>query len=264
MLKVKQPNVAGTFYPDDSETLQRLVVNYIPSLNNKKNRKQQLAGLIVPHAGYEYSGRVAGIAYAKLKAHASDVGRIAVLSPTHYFHFSQIAVLNYVAYETPLGPVVIDEHFVQHLLDKKLAVDRPDVFDKEHALEVHLPFIKQVAPYAMLVPLIVGQTHPENVRKLVDELIRQDVFIIVSTDLSHFHSYREARNIDRKTKILIEALAYKHLDGEKACGHYPLSGLLKWAGENNGRIKTLDLCNSGDTAGDKHSVVGYGSFALYV
>jgi len=264
MLKVKLTNVAGTFYPGDPEKLQPLLVHYIPTLKKHKKHKKKLKGLIVPHAGYDYSGPVAGLAYSKLAAHASSFGRIAVLSPTHYYHLSHIAVLNFAAYETPLGPIAIDEHYVQHLLDKKLVVDRPDVFEQEHALEVHLPFIKQVAPYAMLVPLIIGQTNPENVQKLVDELIRHDVFIIISTDLSHFHSYREARRIDRKTKTLIEELDYNHLDGEMACGHYPLSGLLKWAGENKGKIKTLDLRNSGDTAGGKSRVVGYGSFAIYV
>jgi len=264
MLNVKQANVAGRFYPSDPERLLRWLVHYISSKKSPEKRRGKLTGLIIPHAGYEYSGAIAGKAYAELQAQASGVGRIAVLSPTHYFHLSEIAVLNCAAYETPMGPIVIDEPFVQHLLDKKLAVDRPDIFEREHALEVHLPFIKQVAPYAMLVPLIIGQTDPGIVRKMVEELIRNDVFIIVSSDLSHFHPYKEARSIDQKTKKLIESLEYTQINGEMACGHYPLSGLLKWAKEHNGRIETLDLRNSGDTAGDKSSVVGYGSFALYV
>ncbi len=264
MLKVKPTNVAGAFYPRDPETLQHMLVKYIPSHKKRKKHERKLKALIVPHAGYIYSGPIAGLAYAKLASKASKVGRIAVLAPTHYYHLPHIAVLNCTAYETPLGPIAIDEHFVQHLLDKKLAVERTDVFEQEHALEVHLPFIKRVAPYAMLVPLIIGQTDPENVRKMVDELIRQDVFIIISTDLSHFHSYKEARKIDKKTKNYIESLSYQKLNGEMACGFYPLTGLLKWASENKGTIETLDVRNSGDTAGDKSRVVGYGSFALYV
>jgi len=264
MLNVKQPNVAGQFYPSDPEGLQRYLVHYISPQKSRGKSTGKLTALIAPHAGYDYSGAIAGMAYAELETRASGVGRIAVLSPTHYFYFSQIAVLNCDAYETPMGPIVIDEQFVEHLLDKKLAVDRSDIFEREHALEVHLPFIKQVAPYAMLVPLIIGQTDPEIVKKMVDELIRNDVFIIVSTDLSHFHPYKVAQSMDQKTKIIIESLEYTQLNGEMACGHYPLSGLLKWAKENNGRIETLALRNSGDTAGDKSSVVGYGSFALYV
>jgi MEMO1 family protein len=264
MLKVKRTNVAGTFYPGDPESLQKVLLRYIAPKKHRKKHKRKLKALIVPHAGYNYSGPVAGTAYSKLAEQASSVGRIAVLSPTHYFYLPQLAVLNCTAYETPLGPIVIDEDYVKHLIDKKLAVDRPEVFEQEHSLEVHLPFIKQVAPYAMLVPLIIGQSDPENVQKIVDELIRQDVFIIISTDLSHFHSYKEARKMDRKTKTMIESLDYDHLNGEMACGHYPLSGLLKWAAENNGKIETLDLKNSGDTGGDKSQVVGYGSFALYV
>lgn len=264
MLSVKHTNVAGTFYPGDPEMLENMLRKYIHSTQSLKRDKRELKGLIVPHAGYVYSGPVAGIAYAHLAQKASDVGTIAILSPTHYYYLSEIAVPDCSAFETPLGPIAVDESLVHCLLEKELVIKRPGVFEQEHALEVHLPFMKQAAPYAMLLPLIVGQTDPESVRKVVEELIRQDAFIIISSDLSHFHSYNEARQIDRKTQNCIESLDYQNLNGEMACGFHPLSGLLKWAAENGGSIETLDLRNSGDTAGDKSRVVGYGSFALYV
>ncbi len=264
MLSVKHTNVAGSFYPGDPETLGNVLRNFIQTKQRNKKKKNTLKGLIVPHAGYVYSGPVAGIAYAHLAEKASGVGTIAILAPTHYYHLSEIAVSDCAAFETPLGPVAVDEGLVKALLAKKLIIERPEVFEQEHALEVHLPFVKKVAPYAMLLPLIVGQTDAETVCKVINELIQQEVFIIISSDLSHFHSYNEAREFDQKTRICIEALDYQNLNGEMACGFHPLSGFLKWAAENHGTIETLDLRNSGDTAGDKSRVVGYGSFALYV
>lgn len=263
MLKVKHPNVAGTFYPRDPETLKQALKSYIHPGQTDREAHGKLSALIVPHAGDIYSGPVAGVGYHRLSQLPRKPALIAVLAPSHYYGFGKVAVLNADAYETPLGSILIDKNTVQQLLAADLASEMPEVFEQEHALEVQLPFIRVVAPGARIVPLIVGQTRAEQVELIISYLIEHDVFIIISTDLSHFHPYTAAREIDRHTKERIEALDYQSLNGNMACGFHPLSGILKWAKTNKGNIVMLDLRNSGDTAGDKSRVVGYGSFALY-
>ncbi|WP_340114762.1 AmmeMemoRadiSam system protein B [Maribellus mangrovi] len=264
MLKVKHPNVAGTFYPRDPEMLKQAVRSYIQPGKAGKETHGKLSALIVPHAGYVYSGPVAGVGYYLLSQLPQKPASVAVLAPSHFYGFGKVATLQTDVYETPLGPLLIDKNTVQHLLDAELVSEMPEVFEQEHALEVQLPFIREVAPRATIIPLIVGQTRAEQVELIIDKLIKLDVFIIISTDLSHFHLYTEACEIDHHTKERIEALDYQSLNGNMACGFHPLAGLLKWTKANSGKLVTLDLRNSGDTAGDKSRVVGYGSFALYV
>ncbi len=263
-LKVKHPNVAGIFYPHDPESLNEQLKSYIRPPKIDDTTTGTLKALIVPHAGYIYSGSIAGSAYYKLSQIAEKTNIIAILSPSHYFRLPKVAVLNYDTYQIPLGELNIHKGIIQHLLKNKLVEEMPEVFKQEHALEVHLPFIKYIVPDAQIIPLIVGHTQTKHVQAIIEELITRDIFIIVSSDLSHFHRYDIAKEIDSRTKNIIESLDYEHLKGEMACGFYPLSGLLKWAKENGGKIVTLDMGNSGDTAGDKSRVVGYGSFALYV
>lgn len=263
MRTIKRTNVAGIFYPSDEKKLNRLLEKLILPFNKfDEFNLQNLKVLVAPHAGYAYSGAVAGAGYFALSRSLDTLEKIAILSPSHYFNLHQIAFLNYDEYSTPTGSLKIDKRFIKSLTDKTMGENIPEVFENEHALEVQLPFIKKLYPDAEIIPVIVGQANPEIVQSLIDDLIQNNVFIVISSDLSHFHSYDEAKSIDLTTQRIIKTMDYEQLTGKMACGVYPLCGALKWAKENRASVKTLALQNSGDTAGSKDRVVGYGAFAI--
>ncbi len=263
MRSIKTANVAGRFYPSNQQELLSLLNNYLANKEcSNENIAKEIRGIIVPHAGYIFSGEVAGTAYSYLQKLAPHFPQVAVLAPSHYFYLENIAILNNSQYETPLGTITINQELVQSLINKQLAKAIPEVFEKEHALEVQIPFIQTCAPKSQLIPIIIGQTSCEHVEKLIAELMRQNIFVIISTDLSHFLPYEEAQKVDHETIEYILECAFEKISGNRACGQSPLSGLLKWLKQNNGKIYLLDSRNSGDTAGDRTRVVGYASFAF--
>ncbi len=258
MSDIKQPNVAGLFYPLDSKELydfldkQFLSKDTINSLTHPK-------AIIAPHAGYIYSASVAIEAYRHIP---KETKRIAILSPTHYYQLDKLAYHPANYFRTPLGDITVDQAILEKL-DKFIQVECiPEAFEKEHALEVHLPFLQYWLKEFTLTPLIVGQCSPEEVKEVIDLLVKNDTFIIISSDLSHFHSYEQAQELDEKTKLKIESLDFKNLNHNDACGYFPLRGLLLYAKEKGLSCETLEMKNSGDTAGDKSRVVGYGSYAI--
>jgi AmmeMemoRadiSam system protein B len=258
-MNVKKPNVADMFYPADSTDLSTLVEHY---LANAKNIGLKPKAIIAPHAGYIYSGPIAAYAYKELGNIKSDIERVIVLSPTHYFSFQGVAMLSSDAYATPLGTLKIDQVTCEELKKYSFVDYIDEAFEREHALEVQLPFLQKVLNDFKFVPLIVSGVEPEQMQKLYEGLDDGKTLFVVSSDLSHFHTYDVAQKTDSHTALNIVEKNFQAIGHQDACGYYPLRGLLKWAKENNNEVKELCLLNSGDTAGDKSKVVGYGAFAV--
>ena len=261
MEKIKKTNVSGRFYPSNPNELASDISSY---LTQNSNFHQLPKAIIAPHAGYIYSGPTAGFAYKLLKENKDKIKKVCVLSPSHYYRFSGVALGDFDYYETPLGKIPIAKKFNENIVKLFPFLEiLPEAFEKEHALEVHLPFLQEVLGSFELLPLIVGPSEPEDLAKIFSYLENEGFFFVISSDLSHFHPYNEACAIDEKTCQMVEEKNYHYLSGDRMCGVYPVRGLLKWAEDENFKIKRLDLSNSGDTAGDHSSVVGYGSFAIY-
>jgi len=261
MTHIKMPAVAGLFYPGIAEDLQRDVDNYL-QLADVGSEKRPLA-LIAPHAGYVYSGPIAAHAYATLRPWATDIRRVAVLAPSHRVPFAGIAISSSDSFRTPLGDIPVDKQANDLLVDLPGVQLLDAAFAQEHALEVQLPFLQTVLDDFTLVPLVIGDADIEDVHRVIETLRDGDTLVVVSSDLSHYHDYASAQARDRETTRLIENLSDGEIGPHDACGAFPIRGLLKSAQRNGWQAKTLDLRNSGDTAGDHARVVGYGAYAFY-
>lgn len=258
--------VAGTFYPKEASELLQTVRNLlskaaqtpdIPQFNNPPK------AIIVPHAGYIYSGAVAASAYAILLRFRSKINRIILLGPAHREAVNGIAVPETDFFETPLGPIPIDQNARQRLRPFHYVHSADSPHRLEHSLEVQLPFLQLILGQFSLLPLLVGQASPEEVDQIIEEFWDEpETLFVISTDLSHFLDYDTARARDAKTALAIENLDYESLEFDQACGRTPVAGMLLAAKKNNLSIHTLDLKNSGDTAGPKDRVVGYGAWVL--
>ena len=259
--KVKRPNVAGTFYPGDREALRREVD---ACLEGAAVAGPAPKALIAPHAGYRYSGPVAASAYARLKPRARQIRRVVLLGPTHYHPTSGVAVCGAESFETPLGRVPVDTASVKRALEFAFVQRVDQAFEREHSLEVHLPFLMRVVPRFALVPLLVGKASPAEVDTLLEALWGgPETAVVVSSDLSHFLDYESARRLDAKTSEAIVALRHDAVGYEQACGRHAVNGLLHLAGRRGFEASAIDVRNSGDTAGPRDRVVGYGAYAFF-
>ncbi|MDT8376312.1 MAG: AmmeMemoRadiSam system protein B [Mariprofundaceae bacterium] len=259
-MKVRHPAVAGSFYPDSPNVLARSVDAMLFEAGEAQPGRSPKA-LIVPHAGYIYSGPTAACGYALLDA--EKITRVILLGPTHRVLLSGLALPEADAFETPLGIVELDQNGmaqVQHLA--QVTVEGScHVF--EHSLEVHLPFLQRKLNRFTLVPFAVGQARPEMVAEVLDLLWGgEETLIVISSDLSHYHPYETARRIDAETADAIIRMQ-PTISHEQACGATPINGLLACTGKHPLRPELIDLRNSGDTAGPRDQVVGYGAFAFY-
>jgi hypothetical protein len=262
-MRVRPPAVAGAFYPDDAVLLAGNVDGYLADAE----RHPELAprALVAPHAGYLYSGPVAGSAFATLRGAAGRFRRVVLLGPSHYVPFAGLALSSADAFATPLGRVPVDAGAREALagLSQVLLADAPH--EREHSLEVELPFLQRTLGEFRLVPLAVGEASDEQVAQVLARLTGEgdgETLIVVSTDLSHYHSYDTARRLDQRTSAAIEALRPEAIGDLDACGRVPLRGLLAWARTRGLAATCLDLRNSGDTAGPHERVVGYGAYAF--
>ncbi len=219
--------------------------------------------IIAPHAGYIYSGHIAATAYARLKKASDSITRVVIIGPSHRVTFSGLAVSKAQSFITPLGFVAVDQKAVATIakLDFVNYLEEPHTY--EHSIEVHLPFLQEMLDDFKIVPIVAGEATPDQVSQVIDMLWGGDeTLIVISSDLSHYHEYASAKRLDKATSELIEQLQYEKISSNAACGQVPLNGLLKVARERSLSIKTIDLRNSGDTAGDKNSVVGYGAYVI--
>lgn len=251
------------FYPGDAETLARDIRSYLAEPREPGLRPGFPKAVIVPHAGYMYSGSVAASAYSLLGSARGTVKRVVLLGPCHRVAARGLALPGVSAFETPLGSVPIDQGAVATLKDMPQVVTHPAAHAQEHSLEVQVPFLQEVLGEFKLVPLAVGFASVEDVAEVIDRLWGgPETLIVISSDLSHYHPYREASAIDRATVDAI--LAYRtEIEHEQACGATPVTGLLIAAKKRGLQAELLDLRNSGDTAGGRDRVVGYASIAFW-
>ena len=259
--RVKPANVAGTFYPGDGEALRREVD---ACLGRVRAGGPAPKALIAPHAGYRYSGPVAASAYARLKPRAREIRRIVLLGPVHYHPVRGVAVSGAESFETPLGAVPVDVAAVRRALEFPFVSRCDPAFEREHSLEVHLPFLLRVLPRFVVAPLLVGDASPAEIDTLLEALWGgPETGIVVSSDLSHFLDYESARRLDAKTSEAIVALRHDDVGYEQACGRHAVNGLLHLAKRRGLEASVLDVRNSGDTAGPRDRVVGYGAYAFF-
>jgi len=253
--------VAGIFYPSDTEKLEAQVKGY---LGEAKTDVSSPKAMIVPHAGYVYSGQVAARAYATLLNRKQPITRVIAIGPCHRVAFEGIATSTMTTFETPLGLVPLMQKPLDALADLPglIADDLPHM--QEHCLEVQLPFLQLVLGEFELLPLVIGHSSAEQVAAVIEMLWDDpETLFVISSDLSHFHDYQTASVRDLATTSYIEALKGDRLNSKDACGYLPVQGLLQIAQKRNLQALTLDVRNSGDTAGSKDRVVGYGAYIFH-
>jgi AmmeMemoRadiSam system protein B/AmmeMemoRadiSam system protein A len=262
MASIRNAAVAGMFYPGDARSLISEVDDLLGGVEPAPRLGFPKA-LVVPHAGYIYSGPVAARAYDELAPARGLVKRVVLLGPVHRVPVRGLAIPTDTAFATPLGQVPIDQAALALVRDLPQVVASDGAHLQEHALEVQLPFLQRQLGEFALVPFAVGDASVAQVAEVIERLWGgPETLIVISTDLSHYHPYVRAREIDGATLARIAALA-TDIDHEEACGATPLNGFLDLARRRSLTIRLLSACNSGDTAGGKGQVVGYSSFALY-
>jgi len=260
MTTVRPAAVAGAFYPADPAVLRRTVEETLDaeppiSLGGRPRL------LIVPHAGYVYSGAVAASAYRLLRGMGDALHRVVLIGPSHHAGFTGLASTGADALATPLGEVPVDRRWPEP--GDPIVRSDPSAHAREHSLEVQLPFLQVVLGEFEALALLTGDVEPEAVADMLDEVITGDEVIgIVSSDLSHFLDYEEARRRDTRTATAITKLRATDLSPEDACGRTAVQAALLLARRRGWTCRVLDLRNSGDTAGSKDRVVGYGAFAV--
>ncbi len=268
---IKKPNVAGQFYTANPERLRSQIQSFLDHVQVSQPRDVQI--LVAPHAGYMYSGQVAAFGY-KETAH-QEFKTVVVLAPSHHYGFPGISVWSQGGLQTPLGVAEVDEEFARQLIEADpLFVYEPRAFEKEHSLEVELPFIQVVHPQARVVPVVMGQCTYQTVQRLVealDRLIgeRTDVLVVASSDMSHFHNDEKARELDYQTLELIKAFKTDEFWADcgqqklEMCGFVPVSTAMLLAQKRGLSAEVLNYANSGDVTGDRDRVVGYTSVVFF-
>ncbi len=258
--KIRLPAVAGMFYPGHAGVLADEVENFLA--NASPVALPVPKAIVVPHAGYVYSGAIAASAYALLQPAARTIRRVILLGPTHRVGVHGLAVPSCERFSTPLGQVVIDRAAVDGLADLPQVVVADAPHAQEHSLEVQLPFLQTALDDFRLVPLAVGLASTEAVAEVLERLWGgPETLIVVSSDLSHYLPYADAREVDDHTAQRV-LTCQPDISHDEACGATPLNGLLLAARRHGLQARLVDLRNSGDTAGDRMRVVGYGAFAF--
>ena len=259
MLSVRPPAVAGMFYPADAHELAHDISDY---LNAARPYELTPKALIVPHAGYIYSGPVAATAYATLRPYAARICRVILLGPTHRVAVRGLALPGADAFDTPLGRIMLDVEAMHAVARFPQVSVSAQVHALEHSLEVQLPFMQSVLKEFTLLPLAVGMAGAEEVAEVLEAVWGGDeTLIVISSDLSHYLPYTVAQRVDKATTESILKLQ-QPIAHDQACGGTPVSGLILAAHKHHLKPNLLDLRNSGDTAGSQDRVVGYASFAF--
>ena len=262
MASIRPAAVAGMFYPREPRALAAEVQSLLGRVEQGAPRLGFPKALVVPHAGYVYSGAIAAHAYKELAGARGLVRRVVLLGPVHRVPVRGLAAPSTQAFATPLGTVPVDQAALQALHGLPQVVKSDPAHALEHSLEVQLPFLQAVLGEFTLVPLAVGMASVAEVAEVLERLWGgPETLVVISTDLSHYHGYDEARSVDAATLARIAACA-TDIDHDEACGATPLNGLLSFARKRSVPVRLLAACNSGDTAGGRDRVVGYSSFAL--
>lgn len=258
---IRRAAVAGTFYPDDPERLRRGLTNLLDAA--EVGALTAPTALIVPHAGYAYSGAVAASAYVSVRAHAERYQRVLLLGTAHMRNAVGLIGTGVQAFETPLGRMAVDQASVSALMRLTDGhYDEPQQAE-DHALEMQVPFLQVCGLKCSVIPLLVGEVDPHVVAEAVDRTLAvPETLVVVSSDLSHYHAIEEASQRDQRTAAAIESLESERLEAGSACGHWAIRVLLKLAVVHGWRARTIMLKTSGDVGGDRQRVVGYGAFVF--
>lgn len=260
MASIRKPAVAGSFYPADPQELHKMVQHY---LNHADEKGSIPKAIIAPHAGYIYSGPIAASAYVRVAAARDTIKRVVLLGPAHRVPFYGLAASSAESFATPLGTIPIDETTVRRLIELPQVHLLDKAHTDEHSLEVHLPFLQETLGSFILIPLVVGSATPEEVCEVLEMVWGgEETLIVISSDLSHYHDYETARKLDSATSRAIELLEPDAIEYESACGRIPVNGLLTIAKKLGLHAHTIDMRNSGDTAGPRDQVVGYGAYVF--
>jgi hypothetical protein len=260
MENIRQTAVAGMFYPADATELSTMIHDYLQAVDSSGPVPK---AIIAPHAGYIYSGPVAASAYHLLEPAHDLIKRVVLLGPSHHVPFRGLAACHAEQFATPLGMINVDTEAIETISHLEQVIMLDQAHSQEHSLEVHIPFLQSVLDDFMLVPLVVGDATPEEVSEVLDILWGGDeTLIVISSDLSHYHEYHLAKQIDSETSKAIEELRWQDIGYDQACGRTPVTGLIMAVSKKGIHCKTIDLRNSGDTAGPKDRVVGYGAYVF--
>jgi AmmeMemoRadiSam system protein B len=261
MPRVRPPAVAGHFYPEAPGALRASVRRELRGARRERGAPPK--ALIVPHAGYVYSGAVAASAYARIEPLRGLTRRVVLLGPAHRVPVRGLAAPTADQFATPLGSVPVDREALDALLALPQVVVSDPAHAFEHSLEVQLPFLQELLGEFALVPLVVGDAEPQEVAEVLERLWGGDeTLVVVSSDLSHYLDYDSARRLDAETSQAIVDLRPEALDPDRACGCIPVQGLLLTARRRGLRVSAVDLRSSGDTAGSRDQVVGYGAYLV--
>lgn len=260
MSGIRPAAVAGMFYTGDPAQLQAEVQSMLAEASITVPAPK---AIIVPHAGHIYSGPIAASAFAQLIPAKDKIHRVVLLGPCHRVALSGLATSSADFFETPLGLIPIDREFSDKLVQLPQVQEFDRTHEQEHSLEVQLPFLQEILNDFSLLPLVVGDASSTEVHEVLEAVWGGDeTLIVISSDLSHYHDYSTAQTMDAATCKAIENLDADHIYYEQACGRNPVLGLLLSARKHHLKVTTLDLRNSGDTAGSKDKVVGYGAWAF--
>jgi len=259
--KIRPAAAAGSFYPGDGHRLDAEVSRLLAQV--PVSAAMGAKALIAPHAGYVYSGAVAAAAFAALRERSDGIARVVVIGPAHYVPVRGIAFSTAETFATPLGRVPVDRDALAAVADLPFVSATDAAHLPEHAIEVELPFLQHLLPRFALVPLLVGYATPEEVAEVLARVWGgAETLIVVSSDLSHYRDYATARRLDVATAQRIERGDWAGLGPDDACGRLPIAGLLIKGARHGLAARRLALCNSGDTAGPRDRVVGYGAWSF--
>ena len=268
---VKEPSVAGTFYPADRKELRETVEGFLAKAE-KGQRDGKLIALVSPHAGYRFSGQVAAYGYKEIKG--SGIKKVILIGPSHHSAFKGASVYTKGSFRTPLGDVKIDETLAAGLLDEKANIRfYPEAYEKEHSIEVQLPFLQTVLKDFTIVPILIGSPTKQTFERLISgltDMLDEKTLIIASSDLSHYHDYTRAKEMDGRIISAIERLSVMDVaqllqNGEaELCGSFPVVIAMEAAKRYGATVGTVfNSANSGDVTGERDKVVGYASLGLF-
>jgi len=270
MEKVKHPSFAGMFYPADKKTLAKDVEGYLEFAAKKIDKKlaakiEGIKIIISPHAGYKYSGKTAAFGYWLLKNKEQSAKRFVLVGPSHSLYFRGVAVADYEAWETPLGQIRSSDKATEVMKRSPITVfaDR-SAFDKEHCLEAQLPFLQMAAKEPSILPMLYSDVQPERLTEVMSEVDDDNTIFIISSDLSHYMPYEKAVQIDSFANEAVPGMDIALMSQKaEACGMTGILAAMMFAKKNKLNGAMLNYMNSGDTAGKKDAVVGYGSYVFY-
>lgn len=257
---IRPPAVAGMFYPANSDTLKEVIEQDLAQATARPGSSPPKV-LIVPHAGYIYSGSIAASAFVLLEPYHQVIKRVVIIGPSHRVGFKGVALSSADNFDTPLGMIPVDKKAQAKLLEITGIHIMDEAHADEHSLEVQLPFLQTLLDNFAIIPIVAGDASPQLIAKIIETLWGgSETLILISSDLSHYHQYQTAQMLDQTTSQAILNLDVNAVDSEHACGCVGIRGLLTFSQQHPLEATVLDLRNSGDTAGSKDSVVGYGAY----